>query len=143
MARYNPDFWEVQTSTQFLESIPAERSPWFETEEDREHRYAQQDFFAAVLPIVEEWVRQRLTKRQQQIIRLYFFEGKTQEEIAAELNLTQSTVSRHIFGTVRNGKKVGGALPKLRKVLDSACHPAVDEALNQLWTRFAQSSRAA
>jgi len=143
MAKYNPDFWEVQTSSQFLESVPVERSPWFETEEDRQRRHAQQEFFATVAPVVRDLVDSKLTKRQREIIGLYFFQGKTQEEIAEALNLTQSTVSRHLFGTVRNGKKVGGAIPKLRKVVDKSNLPVVNEALTTLRTRFAVSSRAA
>ena len=143
MARYNPDFWEIPTTSQFLESVPAERSPWFETDEDREKRYALQEFFATVLPVVSELVDTKLTKRQREIIRLYYFCGKTQEEIAEELALTQSTVSRHLFGTVRNGRKVGGSIPKLQKVVGRTDCPLIDEALETLKIQFDRASQAA
>jgi predicted transcriptional regulator len=143
MARYNPDFWEIPASSQYIESVPIERSPWFETDEDRERRYALEEFFKTVLPVVEGLVDAKLTKRQREIIRLYYFCNKTQEEIAEELQLTQSTVSRHLFGTVRNGRKVGGAIPKLQKVVERTASPVIDGALAQLKTRFARSSQAA
>jgi DNA-directed RNA polymerase specialized sigma subunit len=56
----------------------------------------------------------RLTPRQRRIVELYFYEGRTQEEIAAELRISQQVVSRQLFGVVRGGKKVGGALKRLR-----------------------------
>ena len=143
MATYNPVYWEVQTSSRFLESVPVERSPWYETSEDRACRHAQQDFFASVMPIVRDFVENELTKRQREILTLYFFEGKTQEEIAADLSLTQSTVSRHLFGTVRNGKKVGGAIPKLRKVVDRTDDPEIANALTILHTKYARARQAA
>lgn len=142
MAQYNPEYWEVQTSSRFLESVPVERSPWFETNEDRVRRHAQQEFFTSVAPIVRNFVETELTPRQREILTLYFFRGKTQEEIADDLSLTQSTVSRHLFGTVRNGKKVGGAVPKLRKVVDRAGHPGIETALTALQAKFARSSQA-
>jgi len=45
-------------------------------------------------------------------------------------------VSRHLFGTVRDGKKVGGAIPKLRKVIDKHSHPAIGKALTELNERL-------
>ncbi|MCP4641916.1 MAG: ArsR family transcriptional regulator [bacterium] len=137
MAQFNPDFWEVAIDSSYLENVPAEGAMWFETEQDRDCRHAQQDFFRSVLPIVDELIDGHLTTRQQEVVRLYFFEGKTQEDIAEALKLTQSTVSRHLFGTVRNGKKVGGAVNKLRKAVErDAAKAPVDEALAELHDRF-------
>ena len=62
--------------------------------------------------------------------------GRTLEDIAAELALTQSTVSRHLFGTTRNGKKVGGAIPKLQKAIDKGTPAAIAEALGSLRNRM-------
>jgi predicted transcriptional regulator len=73
------------------------------------------------------------------VLQLYYFQGKTQEDIAAILNLTQSTVSRHLFGTVRGGKKVGGAIPKLRKAVDKAKDPAITQALGSLQQRLREA----
>ena len=140
MAQFNADFWEIPTKTEFLENLPSERALWYETDEDRERRWALQEFFQAVLPAVEELVRANLTKRQQQILRMYYFESMTQEDIAAALDLTQSTVSRHLFGTTRNGKKVGGAIPKLRKVVDHCGDESIAAALGSLRTRFSRAA---
>ena len=63
-------------------------------------------------------VATRLTPRQRRIVELYFYEGRTQQEIAAELGISQQVVSRQLFGVVRNGKKVGGAIKRLRDVCD-------------------------
>lgn len=140
MAQFNADFWEIPTKTEFLENLPSERALWYETDEDRERRWALQEFFQAVLPAVEELVRANLTKRQQQILRMYYFESMTQEDIAAALDLTQSTVSRHLFGTTRSGKKVGGAIPKLRKVVDQCGDESIAAALGSLRTRFSRAA---
>jgi len=37
-----------------------------------------------------------LTPRQQQMVRAYYYEGKTQEELARELGVAPSTVCRHL-----------------------------------------------
>ncbi len=140
MATFNPDFWEVQAPTGYLESVPSTRAMWYETEVDRERRHALQEFFQAVLPAVTDLVDVELTSRQRQILKMYYFEGKTQEEIAEQLCLTQSTVSRHLFGTVRGGKRVGGAIPKLRKAVAKRQPADVGNALAALQQRFAKAS---
>ena len=139
MATFNANFWEVQTSSYYIESVPSERALWYESEIDRERRYAMSDFCSSVLPHVKEMVDSKLTPRQQEIVRMYYFQGKTQEEIAAALALTQSTISRHLFGTVRGGRRVGGAIPKLRKVLERSNPAQVIQALDTLQERFAKA----
>jgi ATP/maltotriose-dependent transcriptional regulator MalT len=139
MAEYNADFWEVQTGSAYLESQPLNRGLWYETEEDRARRYAFQDFFEEVRPVVRELIDGQLTRRQKEVVKLYYIHGKTQEDIAAILNLSQSTVSRHLFGTVRQGKKVGGAIPKLQKVMAKANSARIDGAFGILQTRLAEA----
>ena len=68
----------------------------------------------ALIEALTELVATRLTPRQRRIVELYFYEGRTQQEIAAELGISQQVVSRQLFGVVRGGKKVGGALKRLR-----------------------------
>lgn len=137
MAESNAHYWEVQTGSEFFDRVPSTRALWFETEEDRDHRYAMEDFYRSVTPFVNELITSSLTKRQREVVSLYFVHGKTQEDIAAILDLSQSTVSRHLFGTVRNGKKIGGAIPKLRKVVEKNRLPQINVALNQLQQRLA------
>ncbi len=139
MAEYNPDFWEIPTDARYLESVPANRALWFETAEDRERRYAFQDFFRSVTPTVTQIIHKELTPRQREVVTLYYFEGKTQEDIAAQLDVSQSTVSRHLFGTVRDGRKVGGAITKLKKVIERKAPKDIDLAFGQLSARLAQA----
>ena len=136
MARFNPDFWEIPAQSRYFENIPTEQSIWFETEEDRERRHAIKDFFKSVLPVVEELIESSLTGRQKEVLRLYYFNDMSQEEIAEALALSQSTVSRHLFGTTRNGKKVGGAIPKLQKVIANDKTETISTALGTLRSRL-------
>ena len=142
MPRFNPEFWEIPTQSTYLEGVSNERALWYETDEDRERRHAMQEFFQSVMPSVKEMIDTQLTQRQREVMGLYFFKHKTQEDIAAILNLSQSTVSRHLFGTVRNGKKIGGAIPKLKKAIDRCPGAPVDYALNRLQQRFAETAQA-
>ncbi len=137
MAEYNADFWEISTGSEYLENLPSSRALWYETQEDRSRRYAFREFFEEVSPVVHGFIGANLTKRQQEVVQLYYLHGKTQEDIATILELTQSTVSRHLFGTMRRGKKVGGAIPKLRKVIDRSKDRNIDEAFGTLRGKLA------
>jgi len=139
MAQFNPDFWEIPTDIKNLDRVSASAGLWYETEIDRARRHAMKDFFGDVRPSVTDLIEKKLTRRQREVLKLYYFHGKTQEDIAVILNLTQSTVSRHLFGTVRGGKKVGGAIPKLRKVIDKAKDPVIERALSSLQHRLAEA----
>jgi len=143
MASFNPEFWEIPTQSAYLESVSSERALWYETDEDRERRYAMKDFFQSVLPIVVDLMDDQLTPRQREILHLYYFCDKTQEDIAEMLALTQSTVSRHLFGTVRNGKKVGGAIPKLQKAVEKRDTGEIQGALNVLRSKFDEAHATA
>jgi RNA polymerase sigma factor (sigma-70 family) len=69
---------------------------------------------AELVAALRDLVSTRLTERQRRIVELYFYEGRSQEEIAAELAISQQSVSRQLFGVMRDGRKVGGALKRLR-----------------------------
>lgn len=57
----------------------------------------------------------KLTPRQQQIINL-ILEGKTQNQVAAELGIKQTTVSLSLTGIRKNGEIKGGIYKKLRRL---------------------------
>lgn len=139
MAQFNPDFWEIPAGSEYLESLPTEQGLWYSTDEDRRRREAFRDFFQDVKPVVYDLIENRLTQRQKEVVKLYYLYGKTQEDIATILDLTQSTVSRHLFGTVRGGKKIGGAIPKLRKLVERDAADSVDPALVRLDSRLAEA----
>jgi len=58
-----------------------------------------------------------LTLRQRQVVELYCLEGRTQEEVANALGISQQTVSQHLMGKLRGGHHIGGAFRKLRKAI--------------------------
>ena len=49
---------------------------------------------------------------------MYFYEGMTQQEVAAELGVSQQAVSRQLFGVIRDGRRIGGAVARLRKLCE-------------------------
>jgi RNA polymerase sigma factor (sigma-70 family) len=106
MARARPPKREILVEPRELESLdePAPESV------DAAH--------AELLNILRDLVATALTDRQRRIVEMYFFEGRTQEEIAMNLGIAQQVVSRQLFGAVRGGKKVGGAIRRLQVVIE-------------------------
>lgn len=70
-----------------------------------------------LVDLLRNLVETRLTPTQRRVVELYFFDGQPQDRIAAELGISQQTVSRHLYGAVRDGQKVGGAIRRLQKVM--------------------------
>ncbi|MEZ4306894.1 MAG: sigma-70 family RNA polymerase sigma factor [Polyangiaceae bacterium] len=62
-------------------------------------------------------VETALSPRQRRIVEAYFFEGLSQSDIARALGITQQVVHKALFGDVRRGVRVGGAIGKLRTAL--------------------------
>lgn len=127
---------EYPTDPYILQNLPDNAAWQHETDDEREWRHALSEFFDKVKPVVFEMIggeKGLLTKRQQQAVFLYFVCNLPQEEVARRMALSQSTVSRHIFGTSRNRKTVGGAIPKLRKFCCTRKAPVeITEALAEL-----------
>lgn len=74
----------------------------------------------------------RLTPRQRQVLR-FCADGYTQIEIAKQLKVNQSSITKSINGNCdyRNGKKIyGGAKKKLRKLVDE--DPEIQEILRRI-----------
>ncbi len=115
MPKFNPDFWEV--------TLSAERWARFSTEDHLHHRppgeaeeaEARLERARELWPLLERAIRDELTARQREIVVLYFLRGLNQRQIAELLGITQQSVSEHLYGKVRGGRSVGGALRKLRK----------------------------
>lgn len=113
---YNPEFWEVPLDHADLAKFSNESGIWFETREDREDRYIREDRVNHLVDKVYGVLSELLTPKQCQVVVLYFGHGKTQQEIADILGISRRVVSQHLFGICRNGKHIGGAVNKLRKV---------------------------
>jgi len=127
---------EYPTDPRILQNLPV-RTLWEEDgEEDAEWKQALDDFYSRVKPVVVDLVNGQespLTDRQREVIVLHFFCQLPQQEVANRMNVSQSTVSRHLFGTSRNNKTVGGAIQKLRKLCcERKVFPEIADALNEL-----------
>jgi RNA polymerase sigma factor (sigma-70 family) len=112
MPRRDHTYWEIPVDPEVLARFPAaEPEPGRDPEKQR-----LIDEAVMQLHLI---IRTRLTPRQREIVNAYFFEGRTEAEIAAQLGIAQQVVSRHLFGTLRAGRRVGGAMAKLRKLAES------------------------
>lgn len=70
--------------------------------------------------LVREAVARHLTERQRAIVEGHFFEGLSQGEVARRLGVSQQVVQKAIYGVTRRGRPLGGALRRLRDVLEPA-----------------------
>lgn len=115
MPKFNSDFWEIPVPPEFFDQLTTEDFLWYRAPDDEymEARRAKQQ---AVLEQIRQIIAKELTERQTECIQLYFYKGKTQEEIGDILGISRRVVSQHLFGITRNGKQVGGAINKIRKV---------------------------
>lgn len=100
-----------------LSAVPESAGLWGARERD-EARARE-----ALCERVRAAVREALTDKQREAVELYFFEGLSQGEIAARLGLTQQVVHKRLFGDVREGRAVGGAMRKLRERLAPVVAP--------------------
>lgn len=114
MASYDPRFWELPFDPGGFDALPDVVDP-------DEHRPLDPAAAAArreALAGIAELVRSSLTDKQRRIVELYFYEGRTQQEIADDLGISQQVVSRQLFGVIREGKRIGGAVARLRKLCE-------------------------
>ncbi|MCC6556141.1 MAG: helix-turn-helix domain-containing protein [Polyangiaceae bacterium] len=71
-----------------------------------------------LLAAVRAAVATALTDKQREVIEAYFFEGLSQGDIARRLGVTQQVVQKRLFGAPRNGRRIGGAILRLRGALE-------------------------
>lgn len=112
----NPDFWEISVDPPDLDGFPNEAGIWFESVEERKARYRWEDKVRDVTIRVMAIITEELTEQQREAVILYFLRGKSQQEIAQIMGVSRRVVSQHLFGIVRNCKRVGGAARKIRKL---------------------------
>ncbi len=73
----------------------------------------------------DPWYRDRvraavdgvLTPKQREVVEFYYFRGWSEPQIAKHLGIRQQVVHKRLHGDLRNGRRVGGALAKLRRAL--------------------------
>ena len=112
---YDGYWWETYLTQEEWGRIPASRQMWHnpappENIEDQLQTEHEMGLVAVDFLLV-------LTSRQRQVVELYCLEGRTQEEVADALGISQQTVSQHLMGKLRGGQYVGGAFRKLRKAI--------------------------
>ena len=115
MSKFNPDFWEVTISEEGWRKFSVKDGLFYEEPGEAWEREDRAERIEALWPDLLEVMDDVLTPRQRQVIHLHFLEGLNQREIGEKLGISQQSVSQHLYGKLRNGRAVGGALRKLRK----------------------------
>src|SRR4051794_37838901 len=110
MPGYDPAFWELPFDPGDLDLLPEVIVDAPASTLDPDQQRARADVLAGIAEVV----RSGLTEKQRRIVELYFYDGRTQQEIATVLGISQQVVSRQLFGVLRNGRRVGGAIARLR-----------------------------
>jgi RNA polymerase sigma factor (sigma-70 family) len=111
MPRRDHTYWEISVDPNVLARFPAAEA---EPRRDLQKQRLLDEAVANLRTIIETG----LTPRQREIVQMYFFDGRTEAEIAQQLGIAQQVVSRHLYGALRSGRRVGGAMAKLRKLAE-------------------------
>jgi len=115
MTPFNPDFWEVTLASDSWDTFSLEDGLWHETVENTAAHRQRTERTGSSWSVIRPIMDAVLTSRQHEVVSLYFFAELNQRQIAERLGISQQAVSEHLYGKVRNGRAVGGALRKLRK----------------------------
>lgn len=114
MGRDDGESRELPVDPQVLDRIASRIDRLDDVPEDGRKAALRAEAIAALTQAVAT----RLTPRQREIVDLYFYREKTQAEIAEELGISQQVVSKQLFGALRQGRRVGGAIRRLRVLLE-------------------------
>jgi len=74
-----------------------------------------------------------LTEKQREVIKMTYFEGKTQNEISNELGKHQTTIHKILQGNIdynNQKKRYGGAIKKIKKLCSN--NNKIQEILTQI-----------
>lgn len=118
MPHFNPDFWEILTDPDALDRFPSTEHPWPQSTESTHQQEQHQERRRALLAAIREIIDTSLTAQQKHCVILYFYHQRTQNEIAQVLGISRRVVGQHLFGIQRNGKRIGGAINKIRKICE-------------------------
>ncbi|TET34905.1 MAG: winged helix-turn-helix transcriptional regulator [Planctomycetota bacterium] len=109
-------FGNAHLDVRHWQNIPETSGRWYSYNHERKDRLKKNEILSLFIPLLNRIILNDLTYKQQQALILRF-RGHTQSEIAEKLNISQPAVNQHLIGKKRRGKKVGGALKKIRKKL--------------------------
>jgi len=115
MSKFNPDFWEITLSQESWRQFSVEDALHYQGAGEAAARHAREERAKAFFPKLRETIDEALTDRQREVVLLYFVDGLNQRQIAERLGITQQSVGERLYGKMRNGRAVGGALRKLRE----------------------------
>jgi RNA polymerase sigma factor (sigma-70 family) len=118
MTRFNPDFWEVVVERAQLEAYSNEDALWHWYNQPSPSRDERAKRTRKTFEQIRALMHSELTVRQREVVELCYFAQLTQQEIAERLGIAQQVVGQHLLGIVRNGKRVGGAIPRLQKLCE-------------------------
>ena len=130
--RGNGFFFERHLSQGHWANIPVELARWYDYNYNRASQRRRRQLQLKVIPIITRLMAERLTTRQYEVMSLYFWEEQTQVQIAERLGISQPTVNQHLTGKRRNGKKVGGAIRKIRKAVRTEAARAESDGTRML-----------
>lgn len=105
--------------TSDLDRLPHDRALWQHGPDDA--LSPERDALHAAL---RHAIRHDLTDKQRQAVELFFFDGLTQDQIAQRLGIRQQVVHKRLYGALRSGRRVGGAIARLRRALSNAGYPS-------------------
>ena len=105
--------WEIHLKAGQWRNVPESKARFYEYNHNKE-RIDRELIITEIMPTINRIIYSCLTARQSQIVFL-FRKKLTQITIAKILGISQPTVSQHLNGKKRNGKKIGGAFRRIRR----------------------------
>ena len=110
-------FNAIHLDSDHWNNLDAKHRNWSEYNDNSEQMWQREALTKTIIENIKIKILPGLTSRQQQVIQLYFVYQLRQVQIAKVLGISQPTVSQHISGKKRNGKKIGGSIHKIRKTI--------------------------
>ena len=114
-----PEYFSREISLDYEQwrSIAETRLPWYEYNHSSYDRNRKDAINRIVVPHVWGIISSGLSERQKEVVELYFLFQLNQVSIAKKLGISQPTVSQHLNGKRRNGKKIGGSIKRIKKLI--------------------------
>jgi FixJ family two-component response regulator len=109
-------FREIQLDSEQWENISENSRRFYEYNHSKEDKANRESVIREIMPSINMIISFFLTARQLQVMSLYI-KAFNQTTIAKILGIAQSTVSQHLNGKRRNGKKIGGSFRRIRKII--------------------------
>ncbi len=108
---------EIHLGVNHWNNLDAKYKNWSEYNKNAVHIRRREELVKKLINLIKVEMAPLLTTRQRQITKLYFDKELNEDQIARILGISQPTVSQHLFGKKRNGKKIGGSIRKIRKII--------------------------